>query len=40
MGEEGSFLHSPDIYMYKIAYGKNFQDLEIDPDTKEYKPKE
>ena len=32
MGEEGSFLHSPDIYMYKIAYGKNFQDLEIDPD--------
>jgi len=34
MGEEGSFLHSPDIYMYKIAYGKNFQDLEIDPEDK------
>ena len=32
MGEEGSFLHSPDIYMHKIAYGKNFQDLEIDPN--------
>ena len=32
MGEEGSFLHSPDIYMHKIAYGKKFQDLEIDPE--------
>jgi len=30
MGEEGSFLHSPDIYMYKIAFGKNYQDLNID----------
>ena len=27
MGEEGSFLHSPDIYMYKIAYGKNYENL-------------
>ena len=26
MGEEGSFLHSPDIYMYKIAYGKNYEN--------------
>ncbi len=34
MGEEGSFLHSPDIYMYKIAYGKNYQDLDIDPEEK------
>jgi len=32
MGEEGSFLHSPDIYMHKIAYGKNFQNLDIDPE--------
>ena len=32
MGEEGSFLHSPDIYMQKIAYGKKFQDLEINPE--------
>ena len=33
MGEEGSFLHSPDIYMYKIAYGKKYQNLEIDPES-------
>ncbi len=32
MGEEGSFLHSPDIYMYKIAYGNKFKDLNIDPE--------
>ena len=32
MGEEGSFLHSPDIYMYKIAYGNKFKDLDIDPE--------
>ncbi len=32
MGEEGSFLHSPDIYMHKIAFGKNYQNLEIDPE--------
>ncbi len=32
MGEEGSFLHSPDIYMQKIAYGKKFQNLEINPE--------
>ncbi len=30
MGEEDSFLHSPDIYMYKIAYGNKYEDLEID----------
>ena len=30
MGEEGSFLHCPDIYMHKIAFGKNYQDLDID----------
>ena len=32
MGEEGSFLHSPDIYMYKIAYGKNYENLDINID--------
>ena len=32
MAEDGGFLHSPDIYMYKIAYGKKYQDLEIDPE--------
>ncbi len=30
LGEEGTFLHSPDIYMQKIAYGKTYQDLNID----------
>ncbi len=35
MGEEGSFLHSPDIYMHKIAFGKNYQGLEIDPEISE-----
>ena len=32
MAEEGGFLHSPDIYMYKIAYGKKYQNLDIDPE--------
>ena len=32
MGEEDSFLHSPDIYMSKIAYGNKYKDLEIDPE--------
>jgi len=32
MSEEGGFLHCPDIYMYKIAFGKNYQDLDIDPN--------
>ena len=32
MAEDGGFLHSPDIYMYKIAYGKKYQDLKIDPE--------
>jgi len=32
MGEEGSFLHCPDIYMHKVAFGKNYQDLNIDPN--------
>ena len=31
MAEEGGFLHAPDIYMYKIAYGKKYKDLNIDP---------
>ncbi len=35
MGEEGSFLHSPDIYMHKIAFGKSYQGLEIDPEISE-----
>lgn len=33
MAEKGGFLHSPDIYMKKIAYGKKYQDLEIDPES-------
>ena len=32
IGEEGSFLHSPDIYMYKIAYGNKYKELEINPE--------
>ena len=33
-GEEGSFLHAPDIYMKKIAYGYKYQDLEININDK------
>ena len=33
MAEEGGFLHSPDIYMYKIAYGKKYEGLDIDPQS-------
>ena len=33
MAEEGGFLHAPDIYMQKIAYGKKYEDLEIDPES-------
>ena len=33
MAAEGGFLHAPDIYMHKIAYGKKYQDLEIDPES-------
>ena len=33
MAEEGGFLHAPDIYMYKIAYGKKYEDLNIDPES-------
>ena len=32
MAQEGGFLHAPDIYMQKIAYGKNYEGLEIDPE--------
>ncbi len=32
IGEEGSFLHAPDIYMKKIAYGYKYEDLEINID--------
>lgn len=32
MAEEGGFLHSPDIYMNKIAYGKKYESLNIDPE--------
>jgi len=32
MAEQGGFLHAPDIYMQKIAYGKKYQDLDIDPE--------
>ena len=30
MAEEKGFLHAPDIYMYKVAYGKKYQDLNIE----------
>ena len=33
MSEEGGFLHAPDIYMHKIAYGKKYEDLNIDPES-------
>ena len=33
MAEEGGFLHAPDIYMQKIAYGKKYEELEIDPES-------
>ena len=33
MAEQGGFLHSPDIYMYKIAYGKKYEGLNIDPES-------
>ena len=33
MAEEGGFLHAPDIYMQKIAYGKKYEKLEIDPES-------
>ena len=32
IGEEGSFLHAPDIYMKKIAYGYKYEGLEINID--------
>ena len=32
MAEEGGFLHAPDIYMQKIAYGKKYQELVINPE--------
>ncbi len=33
MAEEGGFLHAPDIYMQKIAYGKKYEKLKIDPES-------
>ena len=33
MAEDGGFLHAPDIYMQKIAYGKKYEELEIDPES-------
>ena len=32
MAEHGGFLHAPDIYMQKIAYGKKYEELVIDPE--------
>ena len=34
IGEEGSFLHAPDIYMKKIAYGYKYENLEINENWK------
>ena len=33
MAGEGGFLHAPDIYMYKIAFGKNYDGLKINPES-------
>lgn len=33
MAQDGGFLHSPDIYMQKIAYGKKYEGLDIDPES-------
>ena len=33
MAEEGGFLHSPDMYMHKIAYGKKYEGFNIDPEA-------
>ena len=33
MAEAGGFLLSPDIYMHKIAYGKKYEGLDIDPES-------
>jgi len=33
MAEAGGFLHSPDIYMYKVAFGKKYEGLDIDPES-------
>ena len=33
MANEGGFLHAPDIYMHKIAYGKKYEGLEINPES-------
>ncbi len=30
MAENNGFLHSPDVYMYKIAIGKKFDDFNLD----------
>jgi len=30
MAQYNNFLHSPDVYMYKIAIGKKFEDFQID----------
>ena len=33
MANKGGFLNAPDIYMQKIAYGKKYEGLEIDPES-------
>ena len=33
MAEEGGFLHAPDVYMKKLAYGKKYEDLKVDIDS-------
>jgi len=33
MAEERGFLHAPDVYMKKIAYGKKYEDLNLDIDS-------
>ena len=33
MAEDNGFLHSPDVYMYKIALGKKYDDFSLDIET-------
>tara|TARA_Y100000590_G_scaffold469312_1_gene656099 strand:+ start:1516 stop:2487 length:972 start_codon:yes stop_codon:yes gene_type:complete len=33
MAEDNGFLHSPDVYMYKVAIGKKYEDFPLDIET-------
>jgi len=34
MAEDNCFLHSPDVYMYKVAIGKKFENFDLKIETK------